>query len=198
MTANLPRAVPVRVPPASCRWFVAAHIWPRSPRASGGIRACRSRPVSMSRDPSISLPPPIGVLAVRVPFVRTCVSPMRLVSFGHRTARWRETHRSQHIEKMASEAGRPLATICNVRHRIAQESPVRALAPRPRSDTRPRCAASCALWWRLGGGVLLAGGEREMAAFGLAEAGVFSLGPDLPQNRCVERCVGRCSVWRRP
>jgi hypothetical protein len=43
------------------------------------------------------------------------------VSFGHRTARWRETHRSQHIEKMASESGCPLATIGQGRHRIAQE-----------------------------------------------------------------------------
>ena len=37
-----------------------------------------------------------------------------------------------------------------------------------------------------------------MASLGLAESGVFSLGVDLPQDRCVERRVWCCAVWRRP
>lgn len=48
------------------------------------------------------------------------------------------------------------------------------------------------------GGVLLAARQREMAPFGLAESGVFALGVDLPQDRGVERRVGRCTVLARP
>ena len=50
-------------------------------------------------------------------------------------------------------------------------------------------------WW---GGVLLAVCQREVAPLGLAESGVFPFGVDLPQDRSVERRVGRCPIGRRP
>jgi len=59
---------------------------------------------------------------------------------------------------------------------------------------RPRVRCGCD-WW---GGVLLAAGQRKVAPLGLAESGVFSLGVDLPQDRCVERRVWCCPLGRRP
>ena len=45
---------------------------------------------------------------------------------------------------------------------------------------------------------LLAARQREMAALGLAESGVFSLGVDLTKDRGVESRIGSRAVLARP
>lgn len=98
---------------------------------------------------------------------------------------------------MASQAGGHLAGLATFATGSPRNRPFAGLALGA-SDTRPRRAASCTLWWRLVAGVLLAACQREMAAIGFAESGVFAFGVELPQDRGVERRVGGSRKLRVP